>query len=407
MPAACTAGKYIKQIEEAFMLRTLLTILTLMLFFASGAYAQSCADVNGDGHVDISDIIYMMSEHIGGSAIPTGKGDIDYRQGYNAGDMRYFIDYIFAGGSAPGCPPFPSYSLVNTDDSLILPSYVVPAGSGQFALPIYLINHVKVSDMVLPMRVNGLGSAVFFDSLQINSFFYSDDSLTHNSVAIRTKSVNGSTGVIAFSIIDHRDDIVSGINRLALAFFHYTSSPGGTVSMDTVTIRPHTFLNYVYGPSYAVGIPKVVVAAASAFPKMIVQPDTLIFEAIAGYTNPDPQQFSIVSSGESFNWTLTPPPPSWIGVDATSGTSGWIVSVFPNTAGLSVGVHYGDIIVFSTGALGSQKVVVKLTIKQQFLSLDANCDGVFNVADIVAQINYIFRGGSLCDPCTGEWPKGK
>ena len=380
------------------MLRMLLTLLTPMLIFASGAYAQTCADANGDGSVDISDVVYMMAEHVGGQPIPAGKGDIDYRQGYNAGDMRFFIDYIFAGGPAPGCPPFSSYSLVNTDDSLILPSYVVPAGSGQFALPIYLINHAKVSDMVLPMRVDGLGSTIFFDSLQIESSL--------NSSAVRAESVNGSTGVIAFSIIGQTEYIVSGVNILALAFFHYTSSLGGTISMDTITIRSHTFLNYVYGPSYAVGIPKVVVAAAATIPNMTVQPDTLAFEIPVSSADPDPQQFSIQSSGEPFNWTLTAP--SWVNVDATSGVSGQNISVTPNTTGLFIGVYYGDIIVSSTGALGSpQRVVVKLTLKQQFLSLDANCDGVFNIADIVAQINYLFRGGSVCNPCTGEWPKGK
>ncbi|MCX6832068.1 MAG: hypothetical protein NT028_08040 [candidate division Zixibacteria bacterium] len=380
------------------MLHKLLFVLTALLLIGSPVVAQGCADVNGDGHTNISDMVYMMNEHLGGVPIPTGKGDIDYRQGYNAGDIRFLIDYIFSGGSTPGCPPFPSYSLVNTDDSLILPSYVVPAGSGQFVLPIYVINHAKVSDMVMPMQVNGLGSTVFFDSLQIESSLYSS--------GFARKSVSGSTGVIAFSVIGHTNDIASGINLLALAFFHYTSSPGGTVSMDTVTIRPHTFLNYVYGPSFAVGIPRVVVAAASTFPEMIVEPDTLIFETLVGYPNPDPQQFSIQSSGEPFNWTLTPPP--WVSVDATSGVSGQNVSVTPNTAGLSVGVYYGDIVIFSTGALGTpQKVVVKLTLKQQFLSLDANCDGVFNLADIVAEINYIFRGGNLCNPCTGEWPKGK
>jgi hypothetical protein len=178
--------------------------------------------------------------------------------------------------------------------------------------------------------------------------------------------------------------------------------------MDTVTIRPHTFLNYVYGdrPGLAIGIPKVVIAEASTFPEMIVEPDTLFFEVFVGNLNPGPQQFSIQSNGKLFNWTLTKP--SWIGVDAISGVSGQNVSVTPNMAGLSIGVHYGDIMIFATGTLGSpQKVVVRLRIKPQFVSLDANCDGAFNISDIVAEINYIFGGGSLCNPCTGEWPKGK
>lgn len=380
------------------MLRTLPTFLALMLFLASSASAQNCADVNGDNHVDFADIAYMMSEHIGGSPIPAGKGDIDYRQGYNASDIRFLIDFIFSGGPAPGCPPFPSYSLVNTDDSLVLPSFVVPAGSGQFALPIYFINHANVTDMVLPMQVSGLGSTIFLDSLQI------EDSLKLFGHA--GKAVSGSNVVIVFSLVDFQYDMPPGINLVARAFFRYTSSPGGTVGMDTVTIRPHTFLHYLYGPNHDVGIPKVVVATVSALPDMIVQPDTLVFDIPVNFADPDPQQFSIQSSGEPFDWTLKTP--SWVSVDVASGVSGQSVSVTPNTTGMLMGVYYGDIIVSSTGALGSpQKIVVKLTLKQQFLSLDANCDGSFNIADIVTQLNYMFRGGSLCNPCTGEWPKKK
>jgi hypothetical protein len=393
--------KYIKYIVEVFMSRTLLTLLALMLIIASSAYAQNCADVNNSGTTNLSDIVYMMAEHVGGAPIPVGKGDIDYRQGYNAGDARFLIEYIFNGGSAPGCPPFPAYSLVNTDDTLLLPSYIVPAGSGEFVLPIYFINHAKVSDMVLPMQVNGLGSDVFFDSLQFGSFW----STAPLSFA-GAKSANGSTGVVAFASILRTYDMAVGVNLLALAFFHYTSSPGGAISMDTVAVGPHTFLNYVYGPSLAIGIPKVVVAAGSTYPEMIVQPDSLFYEIVIGSPDPSPQQFSIQSSGEPFEWTLSKP--SWIGVDATAGISGQTVSVTPNATGLSIGVHYGDIIVMSTGAIGPpQKVVVKLKIKQQFSSLDANCDGTYNIADVVAQIVYIFGQGTLCNPCTGEWPVKK
>ena len=380
------------------MSRTLPTLFALMLIFASGAYAQNCADIDGNNRIDVGDAVYMISEHIGGAPIPAGKGDIDFRQGYNAGDLRFFIDYIFGGGPTPGCPPFPPYTLVHTNDSLILPSYEVPAGSGQFALPIALINHATVHDIVLPMQVNSLGSTVFFDSLKIASSL---------APPLRAESVLDSTGIIVYSSnIYYSQGIVSGINLLAVAFFHYTSSPGGTISMDTVTIRPHTFLNYVYGdrPGLAIGIPKVVIAEASTFPEMIVEPDTLFFEVFVGNLNPVPQQFSIQSSGEPFYWTLTKP--SWIGVDATSGVSGQNVSVTPNMAGLLVGVHYGDIIVSSPEALGSpHKVVVELTVLRP-PSLDANCDGVLNYADIVAEVHYMFAGGSLCDPCTGEWPTG-
>jgi hypothetical protein len=308
MPAASGAGKYLNQIEEDVMSRVLLMFLTLMLFITSGAYAQSCADVNGDGHVNLSDISYMWSEHLGGATIPAGKGDIDYRQGYNAGDLRFLIEYLHGGGPVPGCPPFPSYSLVNTNDSLILPTYVIPAGSGEFVLPIYLINHADVSDIVLPLQVRGLCGTVFFDSLH--------NEISSGSEAIYGKRVDGSTGVFMFSstAAGHANDIVSGNNLIASAYFHYTSGYGGTVSMDTVTIRPHTFLNYVYGPSHEVGIPIVVAKA----PDTYNCPANSELNACQAYNGGVPYQFTVpeVPCVPPPTWSLVAPVPAGAAITA-------------------------------------------------------------------------------------------
>ena len=382
------------------MLKVFLTLLVLMLTFASGAYAQTYADVNNSGSVNVSDVWFMLEEHLGNTVVPVGKGDCDNRQGYNAGDARYIMDYIFAGGPTPLCPPFPAYTLVSTNDTLYLPSYAVPAGTGQFSVPVIVVNHTKLYDLVLPMVVSGLGSSIFVDSF-------------HWSLpagGIEKDTAYGNTVVVCYSVDAYPFDLAPGTHLLGEIYFHYVSSPGGTVSMDTVTLRPHTFLNYVYatgptGYSKSVGIPTVV-ASVGTFPQMLVQPDTLFFETLAGYPNPTPQQVSILSDGGVFNWTLTKT--SWINVSASSGVSGQTIDVTPNISGMAVGTYSGDITIVSGQAIGSPKrVVVKLTLRPQFPSLDANCDGAFNIADIVAELNYIFGYGNLCNPCTGEWLKSK
>jgi hypothetical protein len=381
---------------------SVMLVLGIVLAAFSPMLAQNCGDVNGDGNVDLSDVSYMIAEHLGGVSIPAGKGDIDYRQGYNAGDLRYLVDHLFLGGSAPACPPFPPYTLSITDDTVYLPSHVVPAGNGQFVLPIYMVNHTRVGDFVLPMQVTGLGSGIFLDSLKPSSAVRSN---------IQGSEVTGSTITIAMSSYQMSNVLKAGVNLLAEVYFHYAASPGGTISMDTVTLRPHTFLNYIYSADSSnynvrtIGIPKVVVAAEAAYPTMTVLPDSLFFQALANTSNPGAQQISILANEGIYAWTLTKT--TWVNVSATSGVSGQTVDVTPDIAGMAVGVYYGEAVVYSSGAIGSpRRVVVKLTIKQQFPSLDANCDGIFDISDVVSIVQYIFSNGNLCDPCTGSWSGG-
>ena len=67
---------------------------------ATPAAAQTfleCADVSQDGALNVVDMITMIEEHRGGEPLPEGTGDIDFRQGYNLGDLRYLVggDVIF------------------------------------------------------------------------------------------------------------------------------------------------------------------------------------------------------------------------------------------------------------------------------------------------------------------------
>jgi hypothetical protein len=387
------------------MKKLLLVLWAAWLLGASPVHAQTfmdCADLNGDSAINVIDLVYMLDEHRGGPPLPSGKGDIDFRQGYTVGDMTYLTGHIFRGYPEGGCPPFLPYTLMPTSDTLLFPVLDVPAGSGQLQLPIIMINHHRVGDMVLPFKITDYDGTVTLDSIQP-----SPEIMT--GMALVTTWHDDSSGGLVFGFVNPASVFEPGIHFLATAYFQYTASPGGTLQIDTTTPRPHTYLNYVYGDystndyeDLTIGIPTVVVTPTIGYPNMSVIPDTLSFKTFAGYPDPDARYFSVVTDGNPFTWFLTAP--AWMTVDKTAGSAGDSVAVTPDISGLSAGMHYGDIQVFSTGVINSPQVVtVAVELKQQFPSLDANCDGTYNVSDIIVQINYMFKSEILpCNPCTGE-----
>jgi hypothetical protein len=67
-----------------------------------------CGDADGNGIVNISDAVYLISYIFGGGSDPDPllSGDADCNQIVNISDAVYLISYIFGGGSAPcaACP---------------------------------------------------------------------------------------------------------------------------------------------------------------------------------------------------------------------------------------------------------------------------------------------------------------
>jgi PKD repeat protein len=66
-----------------------------------------CGDANGDGNVDISDVVYLISYIFSGGSAPSplAAGDANCDSAVDISDAVYLILYIFSGGAAPcaGC----------------------------------------------------------------------------------------------------------------------------------------------------------------------------------------------------------------------------------------------------------------------------------------------------------------
>jgi plastocyanin len=69
----------------------------------------TCGDANGDGAVDISDVVFLISHIFSGGVAPgdcnytKGKGDANGDGGVDISDAVYLISRIFSGGLPPHC----------------------------------------------------------------------------------------------------------------------------------------------------------------------------------------------------------------------------------------------------------------------------------------------------------------
>jgi hypothetical protein len=62
-----------------------------------------CGDANGDGTVNVGDVVFLVSYVFKGGAPPNPVcvGDANGDGSTNVGDAVYLISYIFKGGAAP------------------------------------------------------------------------------------------------------------------------------------------------------------------------------------------------------------------------------------------------------------------------------------------------------------------
>ena len=369
-------------------------LLTLQAVTVSAQTFQQCADVNENNVLSISDLSKMFDAFLGGPALPAGRGDIDLRQNYDLGDLRYFAGYLFLTYPEGGCPPFSDYTLLEAPDTLYLPEAIVPDGSGSMMLPIFMSNTEPVSELLVTATIAATNCNVTVDYVTTASWeaWVLGDRTIGNELTMLWASSGVETA------------LPPGLHTIAYVFINYSGSTNGTVSLLPANFGPYRFIHQVYGnmssASYAqmsIGVPHVIVSPATALPAMSVSPDSMYFATLAGSGDPAPQSFDLLSSGNQFDWTSTQP--SWLQVTPSTGVSGATVSVQPLTASLNPGTHVGTIVVSSAQAYNSPKSVkVVLRIQPQYPAFDANCDGLFNISDIVYLIQYIFGGPAPCDP---------
>ena len=80
-------------------------LITTMLFdFAAGL--PSRGDVNGDGAIDVADVLYLINYLFknGLAPRPLAAGDVNCDGRVSISDVVYLVNYLYKGGDPPGCP---------------------------------------------------------------------------------------------------------------------------------------------------------------------------------------------------------------------------------------------------------------------------------------------------------------
>jgi hypothetical protein len=68
-------------------------------------HSAGVGDANGDGVVDIEDIVYLINYLFenGSAPVPLENGDANCDNNVDVSDVVFLINYLFKGGPQPSC----------------------------------------------------------------------------------------------------------------------------------------------------------------------------------------------------------------------------------------------------------------------------------------------------------------
>jgi hypothetical protein len=146
-------------------------------------------------------------------------------------------------------------------------------------------------------------------------------------------------------------------------------SPSDSIVLDTAQFNNGSFYLYIgmgqleYEP-YWTGRKVIYDTAYTPPSNLVITPDSLHFEGLAGGPTPASQQFEVASSNNPLSFNIAEDA-DWILLSPISGTTPRTITVSLNTFGLGAGTYVDTLVVSSAGADNSpQNVVVSLTLEE-------------------------------------------
>lgn len=393
------------------MIRTavfLLIIILMLCVVHTGAQAQVCGNVNDDpdGRINIADITWLFA-YLSGIAPPPNNmqtADIDDHTGVAPPDAVFFVRFIFGGlyGPTLDCTPTQTYSyLVSTDDTIFIPRMIgIPDGVDEITLPVAASAAANTIGFYAPIIMNGPGSSDNFSyksatKVDIDGVISSFPGNTDTTVLLVSATAANlpAERTTYYSVTMKRDQ--AGVGSVMAEGVDFSAEwPLCVIKEDFNMYTP--VIQYVDIRGYSVEL-------------SVAQ---LNFTSVLDFPPPDViHTVEISSPADPINWSATYNA-SWLNVDFLSGTTPSSINVTIDPSGLDAGLYVDTIsFVDDDYAAGSPVALpVYLTVKAPFPSMDANCDGNFNISDLAYIINYLFgipTGPPPCDPCTGTFPNGE
>ncbi|MBN4076402.1 thrombospondin type 3 repeat-containing protein [Gemmatimonas aurantiaca] len=158
---------------------------------------RECGDLDGNGSLQINDILSFRNYFFGGTAPPEGflyqhAEAADGARGFTVRDLAIVTRYIFAGGEKPRCycEGFTDFAVqVSSDISVTLPETIFPAGESSVTINVYFDIGKSFTAFSLPImiRVDGEPPA------SISPYF---DSNVYDGSPVRAANVHADSGIV-------------------------------------------------------------------------------------------------------------------------------------------------------------------------------------------------------------------
>ncbi|HOP07194.1 MAG TPA: hypothetical protein PLF13_07885 [candidate division Zixibacteria bacterium] len=211
---------------------------------------------------------------------------------------------------------------------------------------------------------SAVGSSLTVDNFEIGPYFYDGNSLA---------TTNTNQRFVFSGSIMFGTGIPPADGRRHWATYYFTLSDWNAtdqINLDTLEFGPSSIYKFVAGNGGGDYFPiwegPYTIYDSSYTPSvnLIVAPDSLHFEAVAGGSSPASQSFSITTDVSSTDVTLTEDA-GWLVLSPIMGTTPLTPMVSINIIGLSAGQYIDTILIESANAVNSpQRVVVTLDLQE-------------------------------------------
>ena len=363
------------------------------------AYPQVCGDANGDARVNVSDVVFLFSYLSGLGPSPNlSNADCDDRLGVTLGDASALVDYIFAGGPAPDCTPSQVYSLTYSDsDTLFLPYiFDIPEGVDSVSLPIVSALGAGAKGYYLPLLVgSGLTGNATFELHSVSKgatqggLLFNGFKVVDTAVLMALDLFNSEiVGTKTLFFLNYRR-IAPGLGNISPMMLERSSLWVPSVSRNRDLLRPHTVAKeFVFPPE-----------------SLMTTPSQLTYAAMAGKTAADSFLVNFTSTGIPITFSISVSDP-WIRLinPPTTLTTPASIWVKASADSLAIGDYTGQINILPNKPstpmnLDAVTVTFNVTTPVVFPPGDFNCDGICDVADLAALVNYIMGGSIILKEC--------
>ncbi len=375
-------------------------ILSILILFltCSSISAQECGDADGDGSLNIMDVITMMCsiQAVPGSCYPifSDVADVDGRNGLTVSDVAYHWDFRFNGGPPLDCSEADTYSFtISTEDTVFLPEIgPIPEEINTLILPINVSFTENVHAFYLPMLPNPGPNWQLTEVVSVLGESQPGGNIVH------LLDTTVLSGVELFSIVHSGTSFTLKYTRIGSGPSAITPSlvdRGGVlkygVAKDGDMFRPTVVYSTVLIPVDTI----------------LVSESNLHFDAISGSPSQDSMMIHFTSNfNNNLQFSLASSEP-WIRIKLF--TVGELST--PDSAEISInsslapiGTNFGVITVVpgdESVFTSVEQIEITSEISPPLLYPigDFTCDGVVDIADLTYFILYLFIGGPMPVQC--------